>query len=192
MKLKREIRRSKRECCEKLCQQVEENPWGLPYRLVTKKLVRRKNIPRITLPSKLKSIVNGLFLRHTIGNSPKRSGTHIFPEIITAEIKVWAAKIPSGKAPGSDGVPDLIIKEIAKGKPEILSNVFNSCLAHGFFLGKWKVVRLVLLRKGTKLLDIPSSYRPINLLNMIGKLFERVIKSHLEEHLIGENELNER
>lgn len=190
-KLKREIRRSKRECWEKLCRQVEEDPWGLPYRLVTKKLVGRKNIPEITLPGRLESIVDGLFPRHETGISPQRSGTHTFPEITIAEIKVRAAKIPSGKAPGPDGVPDLIIKEIAKSKPEILINVFNSCLAYGIFPGKWKVARLVLLRKGTKPLDMPSSYRPISLLNTIGKLFERVIKGRLEDHLIGENELND-
>jgi len=190
-KLKREIRRSKRECWEKLCRQVEEDPWGLPYRLVTKKLVRRKNIPEITLPGRLEAIVDGLFPRHELRNSPQQSGNHSFPEITIAEIKVRAAKIPLGKAPGPDGVPDLIIKEIVKSKPEILINVFNSCLAHGIFPGKWKVAKLVLLRKGTKPLDMPSSYRPISLLNTIGKLFERVIKGRLEDHLIGEYELND-
>lgn len=135
-------------------------------------------------------IVDGIFPRHETRISPQRSGTHIFPEITIAEIKVRAVIIPSGKVPGPDGVPDLIIKEIAKSKPEILINVFNSCLAYGIFRGKWKVARLVLLRKGTKPLDMPSSYRPISLLNTIGKFFERVIKVRLEDHLIGENELN--
>lgn len=63
--------------------------------------------------------------------------------------------------------------------------------SHGIFPRKWKVARLVLLRKGTKPLDLPASYRPISLLNTIDRLFERVIKSRLEEHLIGEYDLNE-
>jgi len=106
------------------------------------------------------------------------------------EIKGRAAKIPSGKAPGPDGVPDLIIKEIEKIKPEILIDVFNSCLAYGIFPGKWKAARLVLLRKGKKSLDMPSSYRPISLLNMVGKLFESIIKGRLEDHLIIKNKLS--
>ncbi|KAL4085220.1 hypothetical protein QTP88_027079 [Uroleucon formosanum] len=35
-KLKWEIQRSKRECWGGLCKQVEKDPWGLPFKLVTK------------------------------------------------------------------------------------------------------------------------------------------------------------
>lgn len=35
-KLKWEIQRSKRECWGELCKQVEKDPWGLPFKLVTK------------------------------------------------------------------------------------------------------------------------------------------------------------
>ncbi|KAL4104244.1 hypothetical protein QTP88_019553 [Uroleucon formosanum] len=42
---------------------------------------------------------------------------------------------------------------------------------------------LAVLPKGNKPLDQPSSYRPICLLNTIGKVFERIIKKRLEAHL---------
>lgn len=134
MKLKREIQRSKRESWEKLCQKGEENQWGLPIILITKRLVRKKKISEISLPGRLEYIVDGLFPRHATGYLLLRSGTQIFPpEITTAEIKVMVSKTPSGKAPGPDGVPDIIIMNIAKIKPEILSNVFNSCSHTAFF-----------------------------------------------------------
>lgn len=88
-----------------------------------------------------------------------------------------------GKAPGPDGVPDLVIKELAAWKPEILEGAFNSCLKQGVFLSKRKVSKLVLLRKEDKPLQTPSSYRPICLLNTVGKLFERLLKRRMEKHL---------
>jgi len=54
------------------------------------------------------------------------------------------------------------------------------------------VSKLVLLKKGDKPLKNPSSYRPICLLNTVGKLFERLIKRRMEKHLVENDDLNER
>lgn len=83
-------------------------------------------------------------------------GTYIFPKITLAQIKSGANKIPMGKAPEPDGVPGFIIKEIASKKSEIMQKVFNLCLGHCFFQKKWKATKLVLLRKGTKPLELQS------------------------------------
>jgi len=74
-----------------------------------------------------------IFSKNVIGNSLQRLNTHDFSEIITVELKIQEEKLPSGKVPSSDGIPELIIKEIAKSRPEILSNVFNSCQHTEFF-----------------------------------------------------------
>jgi hypothetical protein len=46
----------------------------------------------------------------------------------------------------------------------------------------WRTARLVLLRKEGRPLDSPLGYRPICLLDEVGKLFERVIAARLEAH----------
>ena len=56
--------------------------------------------------------------------------------------------------------------------PEILIGAFNYCLREGRFFVDWKKQRLVLLRKGNKPLGDASSYRPICLLDTMGKLLE--------------------
>jgi len=86
----------------------------------------------------------------------------------------------------------LIIKTIAVKKPTVLRDTFNSCLKFGLFPLSWKVAKLVLLRKGEKPLENPSTYRPICLLNTAGKLFERIIKRRLEKHLGENGDLNEK
>jgi len=56
---------------------------------------------------------------------------------------------------------------------------FTLCLRESVFPSKWKVARLVLLRKKDKPEGEPSAYRPICLLDEQGKLFERVIVERL-------------
>jgi len=72
----------------------------------------------------------------------------------------------------------------------VFRNLFNSCLIESEFPTEWKVLKLVLIHKGDKPLENTSSYRPISLLNTIGKLFEHIIKSRIENHLEATNGLD--
>lgn len=74
-----------------------------------------------------------LFPRHPIEPWPAEDKPRFFPEVTIDDIKNIAASIPKGKAPGPDGVPDLVIKTVAKGRPEIFSKVFNQCFSEGIF-----------------------------------------------------------
>ena len=74
---------------------------------------------------------------------------------------------------------------------EILLEAFNSCNREGRFFADWKKQRLVLLRKGSKPLKEASSYRPICLLDTMGKLLEELIIQRLQTLLVGENGLSE-
>jgi len=99
------------------------------------------------------------------------------------ELKEAGKNLPRGKAPGPDGVPDEVLRVIVKQRPNLLLPTFNNCLEAGKFFESWKLALLVLLRKGTKPLDQPSSYRPLCLINSVGKLFERLLKVRIENHL---------
>ncbi|CAH2091130.1 unnamed protein product [Euphydryas editha] len=88
-------------------------------------------------------------------------------------------------APGPDGVPgrvwvNVLSHEILATK---LANLFTDCLTRSHFPEAWKVGHLVLLHKEGRPVDSPSAYRPIVLLDEVGKLFERVIASRLINHL---------
>lgn len=71
----------------------------------------------------------------------------------------------------------------------MLRNSFLKCLRVGLFPKIWKEGRLVLIRKPSKPEELPSSYRPICVLNKVGKIFERIIAQRIETHLneIGPN-----
>ncbi|XP_073967380.1 uncharacterized protein [Choristoneura fumiferana] len=67
-----------------------------------------------------------------------------------------------------------------------LRALFTSCLREGQFPKRWKIGRLVLLQKEGRPADSPSAYRPIVLLDEVGKLFERIIASRLVKHMTDE------
>lgn len=62
-------------------------------------------------------------------------------------------------------------------RPQLLTGIFNQCLRTGTFPALWKRGRLVLLRKGNKPEGVPSSYRPLCLLNDVGKMLEALRSS---------------
>ena len=74
-----------------------------------------------------------------------------------------------------DGVPGLAIKTAALNVSYILKDTFNACLYEGIFPEQRKIQKLVLLPKGDKPADEQSAYRPLCLLDIAGKLFERII-----------------
>lgn len=60
----------------------------------------------------------------------------------------------------------------------------NDCLGTLTFPSRWKRARLVLIKKGAdKPPNAPSSYRPICILDVTGKLLERLLLQRLEKHL---------
>ena len=142
----------------------------------------------LTCPVFLDRVVRHLFPEHR--ERPTGTGlTEIDgaaePSGVTkAEVKMTAKKISIRKAPGLDGIPGLAIKPAALNVPHIFVDTFNACLQEGIFPAQWKLQRLLLIAKGKKPLEEPSSYRPLCMLDMAGKLFERVRGSKLDAAIL--------
>ncbi|KAL4083899.1 hypothetical protein QTP88_029215 [Uroleucon formosanum] len=179
----KQIRQSKENSWRELCNQVETDPWGIPYKVATKNIIGRRPITGITIPGRLELIVDTLFPIHQPLIWPETEAPEEIPLITRQEVEPIARGLPGNKAPGPDRIPDIIVKHMILKRSELILGTLNKCLTQGIFPTPWKEATLVLLPKGNKPLDQPSSYRPICLLNTIGKVFERIIKKRLEAHL---------
>ena len=104
-------------------------------------------------------------------------------DIPTAEMSAAVKKVSAkNTASGPDGVPDKAISLTLTG--EKLAEMFDKCLCEGTMPRCWKMLsKLVLLPKPGKDPSSPSAYRPICLLNEVGKLFETVLMGRITEHL---------
>lgn len=180
--LQRAIKRSKAICFKQLCAEANINPWGTAYRMVMKKL-KSQHSPQITCPVMLDKIVRTLFPQHTSATELPLDAVDTDRQEIepatSGELIEIARRIGDRKAPGTDGIPNRVLKRAISTRPEIFVEVFQKCLEEGTFPRPWKKQRLVLLPKGKKPVDDPASYRPICLLDTMGKILERMIYNRL-------------
>lgn len=179
--LTRAIRLSKARCWEELCQDVDSDPWGKGYRLVTRKLGGMGNNSAAMPAATVTAIVDALFPNHPLRREDGvRGPVPDVPEFSEMELVVAASAMRNNRAPGPDGVPAEVLKAVVGSHPPLLLDMFNSCLVAGVFPSRWKRSRLVLLSKGKGDPDTPSAYRPLCMLDTAGKLFERLLKARLQ------------
>ena len=169
--------------------EVEKDPWGLAFKIVTNKLVTRKTTPGLDNPDRVRYIVRSLFPRvEPFQRQDQSSCVVLREELFTLEEQRRAGgRLKANTEPRIDRVPNEIIKEVIGSYPAILPEAFNSCLRKGSFFADWKKQRLVLLRKGNRPLGDASSYRSICLLDTMGKHLEELILQRLQTLLVGEN-----
>ena len=191
--LKKAIKHSKRACFHSLCQEANGNPWGDAYRIVMAK-TKGAATPTERCPDKLKTIIDGLFPQHvpTIW-PPAPYGDVTIREVarVTNDELLAAAKsLKPKKAAGPDGIPNLVLRVAVLENPDMFRTTLQMCMDEAKFPNQWKLQKLVLLPKPGKPLGDPSAYRPICLLDTIGKLLERIILNRLTEYTEHENGLS--
>lgn len=187
------IKKSKRLKFKELCESVDDNPWGNGYRIVMSKL-KGPSIPRETCPKKLKEVVEVLFPQHEReqwSDGEKLPSVTTEREVTNSELIEAANRLRPNKAPGPDGVPNVALKTLVKKYPDVFRRVYQSCMERSHFPTCWKRQKLVLIPKPGKSLNDPSSYRPIGLLDGLGKLLERIIQNRLLSYTEGESGLSE-
>ena len=97
------------------------------------------------------------------------------------EIIAAIKQAPSHKAPGYDGIPNSILKIALSIIKFPLLNIFNSSLQMGYYPAHFRNSVTVALRKPTKEdYSSPKSYRPIALLNTMGKAMEFIVAKRIQ------------
>ena len=150
--LRQGIKKSRLQCWKDLIGEVEKDPWGLAFKIVTKRLVTGRKTPGLGNPDRVKYIVQNLFPH--VEPFQRQDGSSCVvrrEELFTLEeLKRARGRLKANTAPGIDGLPNEILKDVIGVYPELLLEVFNSCLREGRFFADWKNQRLALLRKGNK------------------------------------------
>ena len=105
------------------------------------------------------------------------SSFYLMPIIEDDVIKI-IQKLPLRKAPGPDGIAPKLLKM----KPELfavpLTLIFNQSIGKGIYPNKFKIAKVVTIhKKGPTYLT--GNYRPISLLSIFNKIFEKIIHKQL-------------
>nr|CAI5829037.1 unnamed protein product [Callosobruchus analis] len=176
--LKTLIYAEKKRLWKDLCDSAESDIWGEGYRVVTKKLAPHSQTCCLN-PERKVEVIRELFPT-ILDVLEKEAAVEEVEPFSLKELEGAAGKLKSGKAPGPDRIPSEVVKDLVLSAPHVLLGLFNKLLAQQKFPEQWKKANVILLSKSGKPTELASSsYRPICLLDTVGKLFEIMIRQRL-------------
>ena len=102
-----------------------------------------------------------------------------FQQVKPPEVKKLLKEIDIKKAVGVDTIPPKLIKIGADIIAEPLTQAINCCLRQVIFPDNAKIASVVPVDKGKPDKYDVLSYRPVSILNVFSKIYEKVIKNQL-------------
>ena len=104
----------------------------------------------------------------------------IFRYFTRTQIKDAAKRLNAFKAPGPDGIPNVVLKQCIDVLTDRLYYIFRAIFELDVYPQEWRESITVVLRKpGKPSYEDPKAYRPIALLNTLGKLFSSIVADDL-------------
>lgn len=99
-----------------------------------------------------------------------------------SSIKKEIKSLDPSKGPGPDGIPPLFLINTVDTICVPIYITFNKCIGEGVFPKIWKTANITPVHKSGSKHDI-EQYRPISILCILSKLFERLVHSAIYPHL---------
>ncbi|RKK70486.1 hypothetical protein BFJ68_g18386, partial [Fusarium oxysporum] len=102
------------------------------------------------------------------------------PDLTLEEVErqLWATK--SWKAPGEDGLPAIVWKQVWPSVKHDVLAIFQASLEEGVIPDQWRHARIIPLKKpGKDDYTIAKAWRPISLLATLGKVLESVVAERI-------------
>ena len=91
-------------------------------------------------------------------------------------------KIDEKKATGLDRIPSKLLKMAASVIVPSLTSIFSKSILTGIYPNDWKAAKVTpLLKKGIK--SDPNNYRPISVIPVVSKVFEKIVYNQLYHYL---------
>jgi hypothetical protein len=112
-----------------------------------------------------------------------------FKNININEVLNALEKLKTSKSTGHDNIPAKLLKDASDAVASFLVFIFNTSLTYGIFPDNLKTARISPIHKsGDK--NIRGNYRPISVLSIIAKIFEKLVCAQLNSFLTENNILS--
>ena len=98
-------------------------------------------------------------------------------------VKKVITNLESSKASGPDCIPVVVLKNCEPELSYILVKLFNMCLNESCFPDSWKVSSVVSVFKNVGERSAAKNYRPVSLLSVVSKVFEKLVNDRTVDYL---------
>src|SRR5690554_4713026 len=117
---------------------------------------------------------------------PERTESRPTPEtlpwepVTKSEVQTAIFTSASNKAPGPDGIPFLCLKEAYSCIPHVFNSLYAALARVGYHPECWRDATTAVIPKPKKPdYTAPKAYRPVALLNCLGKTLEKIMARRL-------------
>ena len=115
---------------------------------------------------------------------PSRTNLKLHNISITPKMaKKVITNLDSSKTSGPDCIPVVVLKNCEPELSYILAKLFNKCLKESYFPDCWKVSSVVPVLKNVGERYTAKKYRPVSLLSVVIKVFEKLVNNRIVDHL---------
>ena len=115
---------------------------------------------------------------------PSRTNLKLHNIFITLKmVKKIITSIDLSKLSGPDCIPVVVLKNCEPELSYILAKVFDKCLKESCFPDCWKVSSVVPVFKNVGERSTAKSYRPVSLLSVVSKVFEKLVNKRIVDDL---------
>ena len=194
-----EVRETKKAKELKLAKEAKNNPKAL-FQYISSKVKPRETIPDLQKKDgdftegdtekaeTLNSFFGSVFTEEPTDDDLPECAVHI--EDSVQEIKTnkedfvkLLKNLKANKSPGPDGIHPLILKELAEALANPFKILFDKTMIEGCIPQDWKKAEVrPIFKKGAK--TSPDNYRPVSLTSVVCKLFEKLVRDALYNHMI--------
>ena len=194
-KYKSQISKNRQEAWLKFCESGNNNVWGPLSHFISKgKSAQASNTtilsgdkfsatPEETADLLLKKFVTPLPNYPTFSD-PKSKELPMDKPFTMIELNKALQKTNMNSAPGPDGLSGIVTKKAIHNSKPFYLRLVNACLNLGYFPKIWKKGELRLFQKpkkySEKQIKEAENLRPITLLNISAKIFERMVANRLK------------
>ena len=115
---------------------------------------------------------------------PSRTNLKLHNISITAKmVRKVVMNLDLSKASGPDCIPVVVLNNCEPELSYILAELFNKFLKESCFPDCWKVSSVVPVFKNVGERSTAKNYRPVSLLSVVSKVFEKLVNNRIVDHL---------
>ena len=114
---------------------------------------------------------------------PSRTNLKLHISITPKMVRKVEMNHDLSKASGPDCIPVVVLKNCEPELSYILAELFSKCLKESCFPDCWKVSSVVPVFKNVGERSTAKNYRPVSLLSVVSKVFEKLVNNRIVDHL---------